>query len=88
MTAYIIVDVTILDKEQYEKYKALTPGSVAAYQGEFIVRGGNTDVIEGKWQPGRIVIVKFPSPELARQWWGSRNMPKRKLSGIKPQNRT
>ena len=40
MPAYIIVDVTIDNAENYEAYKKLTPASVAAYDGKFIVRGG------------------------------------------------
>ncbi len=71
MPAYIIVDVTIYDPDNYEAYKKLTPASIAAYGGKFIVRGGKTETLEGNWQPGRIVILEFPSVEKARQWWDS-----------------
>ncbi len=40
MPAYIIVDVKINDPVAYEEYKKLTPASISAYQGSFIVRGG------------------------------------------------
>jgi len=71
MAAYIIVDVKINDAEMYEEYKKLTPASVAAYQGKFIVRGGATETLEGDWKPGRIVVLEFPNAERARQWWDS-----------------
>lgn len=71
MAAYIIADVTITDAAEYEAYKKLTPGSVAAFNGKFIVRGGQTVTLEGDWQPGRIVVLEFPSMEIARQWWTS-----------------
>lgn len=71
MPAYIIVDVTIHNAENYEGYKKLTPASIAAYDGKFIVRGGTTETLEGDWQPGRIVVLEFPSVERARQWWSS-----------------
>jgi len=71
MAAYIIVDLKINDAEMYEKYKKLTPASVAAYQGKFIVRGGATETLEGDWKPGRIVVLEFPNAERARQWWDS-----------------
>ena len=40
MPAYIIVDVDIHDPVIYEDYKKLTPASIAAFDGRFIVRGG------------------------------------------------
>ena len=71
MPAYIIVDVTIHNAENYEGYKKLTPASVAAYDGKFIVRGGKTETLEGNWQPGRFVVLQFPSVERAKEWWAS-----------------
>jgi uncharacterized protein (DUF1330 family) len=71
MAAYIIVDVKIHDPEAYEGYKKLTPASIAAYDGKFVVRGGATETLEGDWQPGRIVVLEFPSVERAKEWWSS-----------------
>ena len=71
MSAYVIVDIRIHDAETYEGYKKLTPVSIAAYDGKFIVRGGKTETLEGDWQPERIVIIEFPSVERAKQWWAS-----------------
>jgi uncharacterized protein (DUF1330 family) len=71
MKAYIIVDVIINDPIRYEDYKKLTPGSLVPYEGKFIVRGGATETLEGDWNPGRIVILEFPSKEQAKAWWSS-----------------
>ena len=71
MKAYIIVDVKITDPVRYEDYKKLTPGSLEPFEGKFIVRGGTTEVLEGSWQPGRVVVLEFPSKEKAKAWWSS-----------------
>jgi uncharacterized protein (DUF1330 family) len=71
MPAYIIVDIAIQDAVEYEEYKKLTPASIAAYEGKFIVRGTATETLEGDWQPGRFVILEFPSLEKAKAWWAS-----------------
>ena len=71
MKAYVIVDVRITDPEKYEAYKKLTPGSLVPFEGKFIVRGGDTETLEGSWKPGRIVILEFPSLNQARAWWSS-----------------
>ena len=73
MPAYVIVDVSIHDHEAYEEYKKLTPASIAAFDGRFMVRGGAAETLEGDWQAGRIVVVEFPSVERAREWWSSEN---------------
>ncbi|HEX5170423.1 MAG TPA: DUF1330 domain-containing protein [Cyclobacteriaceae bacterium] len=71
MKAYIIVDVKINDPKRYEDYKKLTPASLNLFDGRFIARGGQTETLEGDWQPGRIVIIEFPSVEKAKAWWSS-----------------
>ena len=71
MPAYIIVDITIHNPENYEGYKKLTPRSLIPYDGKFIVRGGRTETLEGDWNPGRFVILEFPTVEKAKQWWNS-----------------
>ncbi len=71
MPAYIIVEIEIHDPETYEEYKKLTPISLAAYGGKFIVRGGKTETLEGEWQPQRIVVLEFPTVERAKEWWAS-----------------
>ena len=71
MSAYIIVDVNITDPVRYEEYRRLATPTVAAYDGRYVVRGGATGTLEGKWQPGRLVVLEFPSVARAREWWDS-----------------
>ncbi len=71
MKAYVIVDVKITDPTRYEEYKKLTPPSLEPFQGKFIVRGGSNETMEGDWQPGRIIVLEFPSMQKARDWWSS-----------------
>jgi uncharacterized protein (DUF1330 family) len=71
MKAYVIVDVKITDPSRYEEYKKLTPGSLIPYEGKFIVRGGESETLEGSWRPGRVVVLEFPSLAKAKAWWSS-----------------
>ncbi len=71
MSAYIIVEVDVKDPVRYEDYKKLTPDSISAYGGRFIVRGGKTELLEGKQEPKRIVILEFENTERAKTWWNS-----------------
>ena len=71
MPAYLIVETDIHDPEQYEHYKSASPGAVAAGGGRFLVRGGELAVLEGDWQPKRLVVVEFESLEAAKRFYES-----------------
>ena len=71
MPGYVIADVTVTDPETYAGYRALTPGTVAAFGGRFLVRGGDHEVIGGTWTPGRLVLLEFESPARAAGWYDS-----------------
>jgi uncharacterized protein (DUF1330 family) len=75
MTAYVITDIKVRDsaqyQEQYKGYMALSPEAVRAAGGEFIVRGGAHEVLEGDWQPNRLVMLRFSSYEAARAFYDS-----------------
>jgi len=67
--AYIIVDMKITDLEQYKQYMAAAPAAVAAAGGEYLVRGGRFETMEGDWEPARIAMLRFPSYEKARVFY-------------------
>jgi uncharacterized protein (DUF1330 family) len=71
MPAYVIVQITIEDAVVYEEYRRLAPASIARYDGRYLVRGGASEVLEGSWQPARLVVLEFPTAALARAWWES-----------------
>ena len=72
MPAYLIAEVEILDPAQFEQYRAAVPATIAAYGGRYLVRGGKTEVMEGEWQPKRLILLEFPSLDRLREWYRSK----------------
>jgi len=68
MPAYVIVEIDILDPVGYEEYKKQAAATVLKYGGKYVVRGGKTEVLEGDWQPKRIVMLEFASIDQAKKW--------------------
>lgn len=68
MTAYIIANVEVTNPAQYEEYKKWSTAAMQAHGAEVCVRGGRVEVLEGDWQPDRLVLLKFPSVEAARKF--------------------
>jgi uncharacterized protein (DUF1330 family) len=60
MPAYMIVNLKLRDPAAYEQYKVGVPALVRKHGGEYLVRGGAHEVLEGQWQPSRLVLFRFP----------------------------
>jgi len=71
MPAYVIAHIEVLNPKEYETYREMVPPTIAAFGGKFIARGGKVDVLEGTWQPKRLVILEFPDAATARRWYDS-----------------
>lgn len=69
--AYVVAQVDVKDPAAYEEYRAQVPATLAKYGGEFLVRGGKVEVLEGEPPLGRVVILRFASLEQARTWYRS-----------------
>ena len=70
LPAYVIVNIDVRDAVQYEDYKRLADRTVQTYGGRYLVRGGKVEVLEGSWDPRR-VVVEFPTAAQAKAWWSS-----------------
>jgi len=71
MAAYVIVDIEIQDVAQYDEYRKRVPATIEKYGGKFLVRGGPFELLEGNWQPTRLVVLEFPSMAQAKRWYDS-----------------
>ncbi|UFN48457.1 DUF1330 domain-containing protein [Roseomonas sp. OT10] len=71
MPAYVINDMEVTNPELLEEYKKLSPATVAKFGGRFLARGGPHGVLEGDWQPKRLVILEFPDRAQAEAWANS-----------------
>jgi uncharacterized protein (DUF1330 family) len=71
MSAYVIANIRVTDPVQYEEYKRLSTIAINAYGAQVCVRGGEVTVLEGDWQPERVVVLKFASVERAQAFYDS-----------------
>ncbi len=69
MAAYLISDVSVHDDEAFQNYRSRAAPSIAKYGGRYLARGGQVVPLEGSWHPGNMVVVEFPSLDLARAWY-------------------
>jgi uncharacterized protein (DUF1330 family) len=71
MAGYVIVDVESQNEEGYAEYRSRVQPTLDAYGGEFLVRGGRHEIVEGAWSPTRLVVLRFESLSRAKEWYAS-----------------
>jgi uncharacterized protein (DUF1330 family) len=67
--AYVIVEMKVSDPQRYQEYMAAAPASIKAAGGDYLVRGGRLQTLEGQWNPARVAVLRFPSFEQAKAWY-------------------
>jgi len=68
MAAYLIVDLDVHDPDGFQKYREGVGAFIAKHGGEYLVRGGAFEVMEGDWQPHRLVLFRFPNRQAIRNF--------------------
>lgn len=71
MAAYVISELEVLDEEAMREYRELAAASIAEHGGKYLARGADAVVVEGAATNRKMVIVEFPSMQLAKQWYTS-----------------
>jgi uncharacterized protein (DUF1330 family) len=69
--AYVVVDVERTDPERAARYSEMSGPSIERHGGRFLARGGALAVLEGDWDPDRLVVIEFASIDAARAWFES-----------------
>lgn len=70
---YVIFDVKIHHMGRYQDFMQSVKPTIEAAGGKYLVRGGEHRVVEGDWDPDRLVLFEFPSVEKAEAFYFSEN---------------
>ncbi len=69
MTAYVVAQIRIDDRGEYQRYLDGFLPSFRRHGGELLATSANTtEVVEGEWTYPSTVILSFPSVEAAHAW--------------------
>lgn len=67
MTTYMIAEITVRDRPQYNSYVREVAEVVSRHGGRYLIRGGRVVPLSGGWNPERIIVIEFPSLEDAQR---------------------
>ena len=88
MSAYFIVQSTIKDEAQYQKYVQAVGPLIARFGGKLAARGAKVEVLEGEHDQRPVVMFEFPDMQAIQTFWSSPDyVPVKKLrEGIATMN--
>lgn len=71
MTTYVIVRYRVTDEDSYDRYRELAGPTHAPFGGTLVAKGSQIEALEGGDDLTGIVLLEFPDPDAARNWYRS-----------------
>lgn len=71
MSVYLIAQIEIHDRNEYDQYEAGFLEIFLKYKGEILVVDEDPNILEGEWPYTRTVLIRFPDEEEAMRWYKS-----------------
>lgn len=71
MSVYVIAQIEIRDRDEYNLYQAGFTEVFSKFEGEILIVDENPRVLEGDWPYTRAVLIRFPNEEEAMNWYNS-----------------
>ena len=71
MSAYLLIDAEIHDREAFQGYQRAVPALVAKFGGEYLVISGPPDVLEGEADLQSVVLSRWANRLAAERFWQS-----------------
>lgn len=65
---YAIAQLSITDREAYNRYQAKFMGVMKRYQGRVLAADEKPLVVEGDWDKEKVVLLSFPDEVAFREW--------------------
>ena len=71
MKGYLFAEIEITDPETDKQYTPFAAAAIAAFGGRFLIRGGDSAVMEGGRDSKRTALVEFENIECTREFYHS-----------------
>jgi uncharacterized protein (DUF1330 family) len=68
VTVYAIAQLRFTDRVAYDRYQARFMDVFRHYRGTLLAADESPEVIEGRWDRDKLVLMSFPDEAAFRQW--------------------
>lgn len=71
MTVYAIGQITITDREAYDRYLSRFNQVFGRFKGRLLAADEKPEVVEGRWEWQKVILISFPDVRAFRDWFDS-----------------
>lgn len=71
MAAYVVAQITIHDRERYERYVARFMDVLLRFDGRLLAADESPAVVEGTWPHQKVILLAFADRTAVERWSGS-----------------
>ena len=68
MTVYAVAQLRFIDRAAYDRYQARFMDVFRRHRGTLLVADESPEVIEGRWDRDKVVLMSFPDEAAFRSW--------------------
>jgi uncharacterized protein (DUF1330 family) len=68
MSVYVIAQISIHDRDRYNKYQARFLEVFVKFKGELLAADETPEIFEGVWDKEKVVLMKFPDKQSFEDW--------------------
>lgn len=68
MSVFAIAQLNITDRATYDRYQARFMGVMKKFRGRVLAADESPQVVEGKWDRQKVVLLEFPDEAAFREW--------------------
>ncbi|MBX7171700.1 MAG: DUF1330 domain-containing protein [Pyrinomonadaceae bacterium] len=71
MSVYIIAQISIHDRDTYNKYQSRFFEVFRKFKGELLAADENPEIVEGEWNRDKVILLRFPDKPSFEDWVNS-----------------
>ena len=71
MSFYFMAGISIKNEDEYKRYLERVDEVFERYRGRYLAVDDHPEVLEGKWESERAVLIRFESKEDFEAWYHS-----------------
>ena len=68
MSVYIIVQISITDRDAYNKYQSRFLDVFKKFKGKLLAADEKPQTVEGVWERDKVILIEFPDEDTFRDW--------------------
>jgi len=72
MAAYVIAELGTVEAAPRDIARLATTTRIGKFGERMVIDSSRCETLTGDWKPQRIVVLEFPTVELAQSWWSAR----------------